>query len=141
MLPEYQLKTADLYNIPIGNVKKLVTNFFDKEKYVTLGLRLKLKNTSRIRIQSITMVKTIYLIQHTKRIESDKNNDKHVKALYKLMNNAIYGKTMENLGNRFDVKLVNNEKEYLKCTSNSSYISHKLLDNNLVPIRKSKPQL
>ena len=42
---------ADLYNIPIGNVKKLVHNFFDKEKYVLhyenlqlylrLGLNLK----------------------------------------------------------------------------------------------------
>ena len=34
MLSEYQLKIADLYNIPIGNVKKSVPNFFDKEKYV-----------------------------------------------------------------------------------------------------------
>ena len=34
MLPEYQLKIADLYNIPIGNVKKLVPHLFDKEKYV-----------------------------------------------------------------------------------------------------------
>ena len=34
MLCEYQLSIADLYNIPIGNVKKLVLNFFDKEKYV-----------------------------------------------------------------------------------------------------------
>ena len=34
MLPEYQLKIADLYNIPIANVNKLVPNFFDKEKYV-----------------------------------------------------------------------------------------------------------
>ena len=34
MLCEYQLKTADLYNIPIGNVKKLGPTFFDKEKYV-----------------------------------------------------------------------------------------------------------
>ena len=33
-LSEYQLKIADLYNIPIGNVKKLVPNFFDKEKFV-----------------------------------------------------------------------------------------------------------
>ena len=28
---EYQLKIADLCNIPIGKVKKLVPNFFDKE--------------------------------------------------------------------------------------------------------------
>ena len=34
MLSEYQLKIADLYNIPIDNVKNLVPNFFDKEKYV-----------------------------------------------------------------------------------------------------------
>ena len=31
MLSEYQLKVADLYNIGIGNVKKLVPNFFDKK--------------------------------------------------------------------------------------------------------------
>ena len=48
MLSEYQLKIADLCNIPIGNVKKLVPKFFDKEKYVLhcirylrLGLKLK----------------------------------------------------------------------------------------------------
>ena len=34
MLWDYQLKIAILYNIPIGNVKKLVHNFCDKEKYM-----------------------------------------------------------------------------------------------------------
>ena len=34
MLLDYHLKIADFYNIPIGNIKKLVLNFFDKEKYV-----------------------------------------------------------------------------------------------------------
>ena len=33
---DYKLKIADLYNIPIGIVKKLVPNFFDKEKYVIM---------------------------------------------------------------------------------------------------------
>ena len=68
MLSEYQLNIADLYNIPIGNVKKLVPNFFDKENYelhyeniqLYLRLALKLKKTSRIRTESITMIKTIY---------------------------------------------------------------------------------
>ena len=31
MLCDYQLKIANLYNISIGNVKKLLPNFFDKE--------------------------------------------------------------------------------------------------------------
>ena len=48
MLSEYQLKIADLFSI-IENVKKLVSNLFDKEEYVIhyenlpLYLRLALK--------------------------------------------------------------------------------------------------
>ena len=34
MLSNYQLNIADIYNIPIGNVRKLVPNFFDKQKYM-----------------------------------------------------------------------------------------------------------
>ena len=51
MLFDYQLKIPNHYNIPISKVKKLVPNFFDKEKYVIhyenlqlylrLGLKLK----------------------------------------------------------------------------------------------------
>ena len=33
MLCKHQLIISDYYNIPIGNVKKLMPNFFDKEKY------------------------------------------------------------------------------------------------------------
>ena len=65
ILSEYQLKTADLYNIPIGNVKKLVPNLIKKSMCfimkTLLETRIKTKkNTSRIRIQSIKMGKTIY---------------------------------------------------------------------------------
>ena len=42
MLSDNQLKNAGHYNIPIGNVKKLVPNFFDKEKYVIYYENLKL---------------------------------------------------------------------------------------------------
>ena len=37
-----------------------------------------------------------------------------------------------------DVKLVYNEKDYLKCASKPRYMPHKMFDNNLVEIRKSK---
>ena len=57
------------------------------------------------------------------------------------MNNAIYGKTMENLINEIDVKLVSNKKDFLKWTSKPSYMSHKIFDNDLVVIRNSKVTL
>ena len=70
ILSIYQYKVPDFKTIPIGNVKKLVPNFFDKEKYLHhyenlwlyIRLRLKLKNTWCIKIQSSVMAKTIYRI-------------------------------------------------------------------------------
>ena len=89
----------------------------------------------------MSIAKTLCWIQHTKKNRSRKNGEKDGKALYKLMNNAVYGKTIENLRNRIDVKLVSNKKDYLKWTSKSSFMSHKKLDNDLVVIRKNKVTL
>ena len=77
------------------------------------------KGTLFIRIQYQSQWLKPYIEFNTKkRIEAEKNNDKDGKELYKLTNNAVYKKkTMENLGNRIDVKLVNNKKYYLKYTS------------------------
>ena len=41
---------------------------------------------------------------------------------------------MGNLINRIDVKLVNNKKDYLKCTSKPGCMLHKIFDNNFVAI-------
>ena len=160
MLSKYQQLIANFHNILIGNVKKLVPDFFDKEKYVLhyenfqlyLRLGLKLKKIHRVLefIQS-QWLKPYIEFNTQKGIEAKKKDgkkkikfqkkkkeNKDGKQLYNLMNNAIYGKAMENLRNRIDVKLVNKEKDDLKCTLKPSYMSHKIFDNNLVAIRKSK---
>ena len=71
-------------------------------------------------------------LPHKKKIEAKRFDNKDKKALYKLMNNAIYGKTREYLRNRVDLKLTNNKKDNLKYTSKPSYMLHKIFDNNLV---------
>ena len=119
-MSEYQLKIADLHNISIGNVKKLVPNFFDKEKYVIHYENLELYLTeAKIIHHVLEFNQSQWLKQYVefniqKRIEAAKNGDKAGKALYKLMNNATYAKAMENLRKRIDVKLVSNKKDYLK---------------------------
>ena len=39
------------------------------------------------------------------------------------MDNAIYGKPMENLKSKIDVRLLSKEEDYLKWTSKARYIS------------------
>ena len=62
---------------------------------------------------------------HKKDRRNKKTGDKDGKVMYKLMNNAVYGKTMENVRNRIDMKLVSNEKDSLKWTSKPSYVLQK----------------
>ena len=57
------------------------------------------------------------------------------------MNNALYGKTIENVRKRIDVGIVNDKKDYRKWTSKPSYLLHEIFNNNLVAIIKSKVTL
>ena len=63
-----------------------------------------------------------------------------MKNRYKLMNNYLYGKAMENLKDKSDLKLLSNEKDDLKWTSKPRYISQKIFDNDLVQFVKTNTQ-
>ena len=57
------------------------------------------------------------------------------------MINSVYGKTMENLRKRINVRLVNNKKDFLKYTSRLTHITHKIFDKSYTAIREIKPVL
>ena len=65
-------------------------------------------------------------------IEAEKNRDKVEKLLYRLMDNAIYGKAKEDLKNKTDERLLSNTKDY---------ISQKSFENNFMSICKKKVTL
>ena len=48
------------------------------------------------------------------------------KKNFKLIINSVYGKTMESLTKRINVRLITNEKDLLKFTSRPTYVAHKL---------------
>ena len=57
------------------------------------------------------------------------------------MNNAVYSKTIENLRNRINVRLVSNKKDCFKWTSKLSYMSQKMFGNDLVGIPTNRVTL
>ena len=63
------------------------------------------------------------------------------KIFFKLMINSVYGKTMENLRKRINVRLVNNEKDFLKYTSRPTHITHKPFGKDYAAIHEVKPVL
>ena len=63
------------------------------------------------------------------------------KDFFKLMINSVYGKTMENLRKRINVRFVNNKKHFLKYTSMPTYVTHKLFNKNFAVIHEIKTVL
>ena len=60
------------------------------------------------------------------------------KAFFKLMNNSVFEKTMENLRKRVDVRLVTDEKKLDNLTSKPTYVSSKIFKENLMAVHKVK---
>ena len=144
MLSEYCKMIASKFNISTGSVHKLIPTLGNKEKYVLhyrnlqLYLELGLKITKIHRVlefdQSPWLKK--YIDFNTKKRTNAKNAFE--KGFFKIMNNSVYGKTMENLRRRVDVRLITDENKLLKMTSKPTYISSKIFNENLVAVHKIK---
>ena len=55
------------------------------------------------------------------------------------MINSVYGKKVENIRKRINVRLVNNEKDFLKNISRPTHIAHKIFDKHYAAIHEIKP--
>ena len=63
------------------------------------------------------------------------------KDFFKLMNNSVFGKTMENLRKGISVKLVKYAKDYVRCISKPSFVSQKIFSKTFLAIHEIKPVL
>ena len=57
------------------------------------------------------------------------------------MNNSVFGKTMENIENRVDVRLVTKEKEVMKLSKKPNFESRTIFDENLIAIHMKRTKL
>ena len=80
-----------------------------------------------------------YIDKNTELRKNAKNNFE--KDFYKLMNNAVFGKTMENVRNRRDVKLVVTEERRKKLVSEPNYDSRKVFSESLMAIEMRKTEV
>ena len=112
----------------VQKVEQLICSLEDKEENVihiralkqALNHSLKLKEVHRV-IQFKQEVKAIhwheYWIKNSSKNEFEKN-------FFKLMNNSVYGKTMQNVRNHRDIKLVKSDKRRKRLVSEHNYHSN-----------------
>ena len=134
---EYSQELHDIHNdyplAPerklIGKVEKLIPNLNDKEKYVIHRENLKLYESLGLKITKIHKGIKFheepwlekYITLNTKLRTKAKNYFE--KDFFKLMNHSVFGKTMENLRNRVDIRLVTNEDKALQLFTKLNYES------------------
>ena len=133
----------------VNKCKKLVCNLFNKKKYVAhinalkqaLNHGLKLKKIHRvIEFNQEAWLKP-YIDMNTELRNVAKNDFE--KDLLKLMNNSVFGKTMENIRKHRDIKLVTTDKERSKLVSEPNYHTINLIskDLSIIEMKKTKVKM
>ena len=111
----------------VNKVKKLICDIEDKKKYVIhiRALKQELNNGSRfkkvhriIQFKQKAWLKT-YIDMNTELRKKSKN--KFEKNLFKLMDNSVFGKTMENVRNHKDINLITLEKRRKRLVLEPNY--------------------
>ena len=67
--------------------------------------------------------------------------NKFEKSFFKLMNNSVFGKTMENVRNHRDIKLVTSDKRRKRLVSEPNYHSHKIFSKHLMATEMKKARV
>ena len=130
----------------VNKVEKLICSIENKEKYVihirslkqALNHGLKLKKVHRIIQFKRKAWLKVYIDMNTELRKNAKSEFE--KNFFKLMNNSIFGKTMENVRNHRDIKLGTSEKRRKRLVSEPNYHSCKKVSDHLIAIEMKKKQ-
>ena len=100
------------------NKNNYVIHYRNLQQYLELGI--KLKKTHRIlKFKQSDWMRPYIDFNSQKRTISNNKPDKN---FFKSMNNAVYGKTMENIRKRVKIRIIKNKKDFIKYTSKTTYV-------------------
>ena len=152
---KYARKLHDLHSdlpflpkrMKIDKHKKLVCNLRNKKKYVVhirplkqaLNHGLKLKKVNRIIEFNQEAWLKPYIDMNTELRKIAKNDFE--KDFFKLMNIAVFGKTMENVGKHRDIKLVTTDKKRSKLVSEPNYHTMNYISEDLSIIEMKRTKI
>ena len=152
---EYPKELHDLHNdyplapeqIEVNKVEKLIPNLRYKEKYVLhhknlkqyLDIGLELTCIHRgIKFEESEWLKP-YIDMNTKL--RTKANNNFEKDFFKLMINSVFGKTMENIRSRLNIKLVNDREKAKKLTAKPNFKHLNIFCEELIAVHMKRTSL
>ena len=128
----------------VNKVEKLICDIEDKKKYVIHVRALKQVLNNGLRLKKVHRIIQFKQKEWLKayidmNIELGKNaKNEFEKNFFKLMNNSVFGKTIENVRNHRDIKLVTSEKKRKRLVSEPNYYSCKNFSDHLMAIETKK---
>ena len=147
-------KQVEIYKLINGGkepkdekTSKLILNLNGKSKYLvhirTLqfylkhGLRLKkIHRAKKFEQKEILKPNIEFTTEKRKNARNDFEKD-----IFKLLNNAVVGKTMESKRKHLHFEIVSDEKRLMKCVNIPSFKHSHIINENLVGVEKQKPKL
>ena len=126
------------------NTNKLVLNVLDKKKHVLHISTFKFYLQHGLRFKQVHRAisfKPAYFLKpfiefNTEKRKNAKNDFE--KDLFKLMNNSVYGKTMENVRTHGDYEIVNTPERFQKLVNKPLFKHRYIINEDLVIIEKDK---
>ena len=121
----------------LNDKKNYVIHYENLKQYEQLGLKIT-KIHRGLKFEERDWLKG-YIDLNTELRTKAKNDFE--KDFFKLMNNSVFGKKMENIEKRVDVRLVTKREEAMKLSSKPNYNKHTIFDENLIAVHMKRTKL
>ena len=134
-------------NIKVNGVEKLICHFKPRKNYVVHYRNLRLYLEMGMKITAVHRGISFYqspwmepyIRKNTELRKTAANSFE--KDFFKLMNNSVFGKTIENIRKRQNIHLVDNRKKALKLSSRPNFDRCTIFDSNLIAVHMKKTEV